>query len=85
MFHHTHLVSVLFTLAHPDPNSLVCTCHLAAIGDPYGTEAVVGNGCDLAGTPRPMVVVAAGVWVRHGVWVIGVQVVTALWTLEGKH
>lgn len=67
------------------PDSLVFTCHLAAIGNPYSTEAVVGNGCDLAGTSRPMVVVAVGVWVRHGVWVIGVQVITALWTLGRKN
>lgn len=62
----------------------VCTCHLAAIGNAYSTETVVWNSCDLASTSCPMVVVAVGVWVRHGVWVIGVQVITALWTLGRK-
>lgn len=64
-------------------NSLVCTCHLAAVGDPYGAVAVVGNGCDLASTSCPVVVVAADVRVWHGVWVVGIQVITALWTLRG--
>lgn len=76
-----------FNLGAPSskPHSLDFTCHLATIGHPYCTEAVVGNGCDLASTPRPVVVVAAGVWVRHGVWVVGVEVVTTLWTLGGKN
>lgn len=79
-------LSKLLPVGHPALNqNLVYTCHLAAIGNPNGTEAVVGNRCNLAGTPCPMVVVTAGVWVRHGVWVIGVQVITAFWTLEGKH
>lgn len=61
----------------------VCrTRHLAAVGHSHGTEAVVGHGCDLPSAPSPVVVVALAVWMRHRVWVVGVQVVAALWTLR---
>lgn len=80
-------------MTHMDPGSqwfsalgfswVLGTCHLAAVGHAHGTEAVVGNGRDLPGTPRPVVVVAVGVRVRHGIRVVGVQVVTALRTLRG--
>lgn len=59
------------------------TCHLAAVGHPHGADAVVGGGGDLAGAARPVVVVAARVRVRHGVGVVGVEVVAAFWTLRG--
>lgn len=61
---------------------LVCTCNFAAVGHTHSTDTVVGNGCDLSSTTRPMVVVVVNVWVRHGIWIIGVQIVAALWTLR---
>ena len=60
------------------------TCHLAPIGHAHGTEAVVGHGGDLPSTARAVVVVTVGVWMGHGVGVIGVQVIAALWTLEQR-
>lgn len=62
-------------------SSLYSTCHPATIRDPYSTETVVGNSCNLASAPCPMVVVTVWVRVRHWVWVIRVQVITALWAL----
>lgn len=59
-----------------------CTCHFAVVRNPDGAEAVVGDGCDLASAPRSVMVVVVRVRVRHGVWVIGVQVVTTLRTLN---
>lgn len=91
-FYQTHLsrvsasASVVFITGTSSSkfNFLICTCHFAAVGNSYCTDAVVGNGCDLTGTSRPMVIITADIWMRHWVWVIGVQVVTALWTLRGK-
>lgn len=76
----------VFPVGHFAPKQiLISTCHLAAIGNPNSTDAVVGYCCYFAGTPCPMMVVTAGVWMRHWVRVVGVQVITAFWTLAQKH
>lgn len=77
-----HLNLVFASVFHTGRSGPLCTCHFAAVRNPYGAEAVVGNSCDLASAPCSVMVVVVRVRVRHGVRVIGVQVVTTLWTLD---
>lgn len=58
------------------------TCNAAPVGNSHRAEAVVGHSSDLPSTASTVVVAVLFVGVRHGVGVVGVQVIAAFWALK---
>lgn len=67
-----HLTECLNCLNEDSNGAESLTGHPAAERDSDGAEAIVGHSGDLSGAACTVMVIAVGVGVGHGIWIVGV-------------